>query len=209
MTDKERADYANLILLCVQHHDETNDVEKYTVEDLKEMKTAHEQQHLQQKLQDNPSMIVETINAISTLDLDDDIEEGKLKVINLDEKLAYNTVQKHKPLIQELKIYHHKINNLYDALEAGGSLKKDKILHVMRRLYLKAKGEWQSKHGEDILADKSYADEIIEKVMEELHSQLANTKIHKEDVLVGVDLLIVDAFMRCKLLEEPTSDDSQ
>ena len=38
MTDKQRADYPNLILLCIQHHDETNDIEKYTVEILKDMK---------------------------------------------------------------------------------------------------------------------------------------------------------------------------
>lgn len=42
MSDIQRADYPNLILLCVQHHDETNDVNKYTVDALKEMKSNHE-----------------------------------------------------------------------------------------------------------------------------------------------------------------------
>ncbi len=39
MTDEERADYHNLILLCVQHHDETDDVDKYPVEVLKKNET--------------------------------------------------------------------------------------------------------------------------------------------------------------------------
>jgi hypothetical protein len=43
--DKERADYDNLILLCVQHHDETNDGEKYSVITLKEMKRDHISRH--------------------------------------------------------------------------------------------------------------------------------------------------------------------
>ena len=38
MTDRERADYNNLILLCQEHHDETNDVTKYTVDVLQNMK---------------------------------------------------------------------------------------------------------------------------------------------------------------------------
>jgi len=42
MTDIERADYPNLILLCIQHHDETNDVKKYPVNVLKKMKSDHE-----------------------------------------------------------------------------------------------------------------------------------------------------------------------
>jgi len=43
MTDKERADYNNLILLCPIHHDETNNVDEYTVDVLRNMKKNHEQ----------------------------------------------------------------------------------------------------------------------------------------------------------------------
>jgi hypothetical protein len=43
MSDKERADYDNLILLCRKHHDETNAVTKYTVDVLQNMKKNHEQ----------------------------------------------------------------------------------------------------------------------------------------------------------------------
>jgi hypothetical protein len=43
MTDQERADYNNLILLCPIHHDETNDTTKYTVNVLQNMKKSHEQ----------------------------------------------------------------------------------------------------------------------------------------------------------------------
>ena len=42
MSDKERADYNNLILLCPQHHFETNNVNIYTVEVLHKMKKEHE-----------------------------------------------------------------------------------------------------------------------------------------------------------------------
>ena len=42
-TDKERASFDNLILLCATHHMVTNDVSKYPVERLKAMKKSHEE----------------------------------------------------------------------------------------------------------------------------------------------------------------------
>jgi hypothetical protein len=42
MTDKERASFENLILLCSNHHIKTNNVVIYTVSELKKMKQEHE-----------------------------------------------------------------------------------------------------------------------------------------------------------------------
>ena len=42
MTDSERADYKNLILLCPNHHIETNDPIKYPSAVLRKMKRDHE-----------------------------------------------------------------------------------------------------------------------------------------------------------------------
>ena len=42
MTNEERISYENLILLCFDHHEETNNVLNYSVKQLKEMKKNHE-----------------------------------------------------------------------------------------------------------------------------------------------------------------------
>jgi len=55
-TDDNRRDYHNLILMCYPHHVETNDVEVYTVEILKQMKEYHERVFLS-----NPFKIDETL----------------------------------------------------------------------------------------------------------------------------------------------------
>ena len=72
MTDAQRADYPNLILLCVQHHDKTNDEERYTVDVLKEMKAKHEDE-ITKKLNPilNPSILTTVINTISSMDIDE------------------------------------------------------------------------------------------------------------------------------------------
>lgn len=43
MSNEERRDFKNLMLMCYDHHIETNKVEKYPVEKLKEMKRQHEE----------------------------------------------------------------------------------------------------------------------------------------------------------------------
>ncbi len=65
MTDKQRADYENLILLCVQHHDETNDVATFTVDKLKAMKKSHESQLLSERIKE--TLIKSTPKAVKTL----------------------------------------------------------------------------------------------------------------------------------------------
>ena len=42
-TDEYRRSYENLIILCYPHHIETNDVDEYSVERLKQIKNEHEQ----------------------------------------------------------------------------------------------------------------------------------------------------------------------
>lgn len=44
LTDEDRRGYANLLILCYPHHVETDDVTRYSVQTLREMKALHEQQ---------------------------------------------------------------------------------------------------------------------------------------------------------------------
>jgi len=56
-TDDERRDYHNLILMCYPHHVETNDVEVYTVEILKQMKERHERVFLSDPFKIDESLL--------------------------------------------------------------------------------------------------------------------------------------------------------
>jgi hypothetical protein len=62
-SDDERRSYENLILLCANHHKVTDDESEYTVEKLKAMKKAHEQQ-----VEDEPAIdLVELDHVIGNL----------------------------------------------------------------------------------------------------------------------------------------------
>lgn len=203
MTDEERADYPNLILLCVQHHDETNDVEKYTTPILVKMKREHEAMLLNSRITHNPSMLVNTINAIADISFDDIIESGTLTVFDPKLKIKYNFLKRNIALINEYKIYSGKVNNLYDELEIQGSIKKEKLLSNIRRIYINVKGTYVLDNDNELEMIQNNSDDIFDDVYDELYKETEGSRHSKEDLAMGIQLIMVDAFLRCKILEEP------
>ena len=47
------------------------------------------------------------------------------------------------------------------------------------------------------------ADNIIDDVFNELCDKMKNAILQEEEILLGINLVMVDAFMRCKILEAP------
>lgn len=203
MTDKERADYENLILLCVQHHDETNNVNIYTVEVLKDMKRNHESSILSRIMNKNPSMLINTINAISGINILNIDKNKQVNPFNPKDKIDYNSVKRNVALINEYKIYYSRINSLYDELEQQGSIKKEKLLASIELIYTEIKGKYVLNSSNPIEIIKINADNIIDDVYEVLVNKVSESNFWEEDIVLGIRLIMVDAFMRCKILEEP------
>lgn len=203
MDDTQRADYENLILLCSQHHDETNDVNTYTVDVLKKMKQIHESNYLNQRINNNPSMLKNAINAISNISLDSIDKSESLNTYNPKIKLSYNRVKVNFSFFQEYKVYHEKINILYDELEAQGSIKKEKLLNNIEQLYIKIKGKYVLDSEEQIEIIRQNSDNIINDIFDELYLSVQDSNFFDEDIILGIRLIMVDAFIRCKILEEP------
>ena len=63
-TNKERANFNNLILLCPIHHKETNDVKKYTVKALKRIKAKHEKEFLTHPYKISDSLIEKILKTL-------------------------------------------------------------------------------------------------------------------------------------------------
>ena len=213
MTDEERAHYNNLILLCPTHHIETNNVSVYTVDVLKKMKKDHET-NVRKKIQTStilnkyPSSLATIINHISAINLEDIAAEITTLSYSPKDKINYNEVISHKPLLKEYKVYHGKLNKIYQEIEKQGSFKKEILLQNINKLYLKAKGSILNGNN-SIDNIRSHSDELIsevENLLWDLFEKSPNAKndIPFEAINIGMQIIIVDAFVRCKILEEPT-----
>nr|NJM04850.1 hypothetical protein [Desulfobacula sp.] len=205
MSDVQRADYDNLILLCVQHHDETNDTKKYTVEHLKLMKKNHESYYLNERIKKNPSMLKNTIAALSRIDLTKYPETPGLRIIDPNEKIEFNQLKKTASLIREYRVYHTKLNALYSELENQGSIVKENLLRAIKLIYDTVKSEFVLGSEDPLRAVQENSDAIFDNVYSSLYKKLEDSEFWEEDIVLGLHIVMIDAFIRCKILEEPAS----
>ncbi|EMN6090131.1 hypothetical protein WB374_003448 [Vibrio cholerae] len=203
MSDKERADYNNLILLCVQHHTETDNVETYTVEKLKQMKEDHEAKIALINLGRSPSMLKTVVDKISKIGLNELKSTDPTKSFNITDKLDHNGITNKRRTINELKVYYHKLNTLYDELDSAGSLKKENLLDNIRHIYLEVSGRYTGQNDDYMPIIKQNSDAIFEEVFDELLQLIDFGGVSVEDLSPALRVVMVDAFMRCKILEEP------
>lgn len=215
MSNQQRADYDNLILLCPPCHDKTNDVDKYDVNALKRMKSRHEREmekrcSIENPLTERPSLLAEVINRIAEVDLDEVIDETLINSFSVEDKISYNRVTESSPLIQEYSGYQGKINALYSEFERAGNGRKNTLLRNVKRVYLEAKGKILGTD-QSLNNVRIHADELIEYVKRRLH-ELVDVSLNNDSSLpyevveFAVSVIMVDSFMRCKILEEPKSD---
>jgi hypothetical protein len=200
-TDDERRNYENLILLCPNHHKETDDINKYTVEVLKKMKRYHEAKFLKpQILRKHISVLNIVINYIGNRIIDNPVNESP-NAPNIQDKIFYNNVNEYKSIIEEYALYNSHLNKLYKEIEEQGSPKKEIILQNIRNLYLKEKA---NKNMDEI---RNNADDIIEKIKNKLWENIERNEnsfeLSIEVIEISLLVILVDAFMRCKILEEP------
>ena len=204
MNDEERRHYNNLILLCDEHHtiiDNKENENKFPVSLLKEWKLIHESKTLYKFK--SSSLLIIAINAIADLELNtNDFKEDNTQPFDIEVKIHYNDIKRNKYIIREYRVFYPKINGLYKELESQGTFKKEKLLRNINNLYLRSKGKYIV---DDELSDiRNNADNIFEDIENDLFELIKEEgRFFREDIVYAVSIIMVDAFMRCKILEEP------
>jgi hypothetical protein len=212
MTDDERRGFDNLILLCDEHHvmiDNKANEEDYPATLLKTWKSEHEGKILElisnkNLLSRHPLSLNRVINLIGEK-MDDvlDLTETE-NAPNTDVKIEFNNINRYKSIIREFAPYQGKLNKIYEEIEKEGSTKKELVLHNIKRIYLNIKSEYTNFEDIKINADK-ILDKVIEKVLDNINN--APNKLNEfdqETIDFSLMIVIVDAFMRCNILEEPS-----
>lgn len=158
-------------------------------------------------LQKYPTIIADVINALSSQIEINDEDDDPLD-FNIQQKIDYNKVVKYKSLIQENAVYEGQLSRVYDEFEKQGSFKKNLFLKYIRNKYLSVRGKFEKENSGEKMIEvvQKNADAIIESVKNEIHTDALssdNLKSKLEVAKTVMDIIIVDAFMRCKILENP------
>lgn len=205
MTDEERRSFENLILLCDECHtiiDNRDNERDYPVDLLRKWKLEHEENQIY-RLSKNTSVLRNLINKIANINIDDHIPPNESKIFEIENKMLYNNLKRNRHIINEYKIFYYKIESLYKELELSGSRSKEKLLRNIKNIYLKVKGSYTLNSSTEIFDIRNNADSIFDEVEEMLIETCPKDGLCKEDLNYGISIIMVDAFMRCKILENP------
>ncbi len=206
MSDDDRRHFDNLILLCRDCHDtiDTNP-DEYPVLLLKQWKQNREHEQ-RTRLYNNTTLLWTAINAIINSELQEDSVAiyDDLKSFNISEKIKYNDIKRNKFLIEEYKDSQAKISPIYRELEDQVAFKKDRLFGIIKNMYLKRKGKYVLNHPNPIELVRAHADDIIDDVQNDILDAISRDKMgHPDNIVFGINMIMIDAFMRCKILEEP------
>jgi hypothetical protein len=212
MSPEQRADYPNLILLCPSHHKVTDDEMIYTVEKLKAMRADHEamiQRRVSAKkpLHTRPSLLADLVKQLCKINIDGKASKAVVNTFDIETKIRYNQVILYRPFIQEHAVYAGRLQKIYTEFEKAGNSSINTVLRTISTLYAKQRGKLL-RSDLSLANTQKNADALIEAVERDLHDLMDSSPnndpaIPYEEVEFGLSIILVDAFMRCKILEEP------
>jgi hypothetical protein len=200
ITDLDRNSDPNLILLCKNHHYiidlKNKDGEPhYSTEQLKAMKRAHEElvELTRSKITQTkePSILARIVRELSSTKFGANPAKVTLP-FTIEEKISFNDVERYRGIIEKYAPYAQLyLDKLYNELEAN---QLETVLSVLNDLYLMSKRSGQS------------ADDTLDVVQDRLINRLSRDGAldYSEDLETCSRIVMVDGFMRCKILEEPT-----
>lgn len=112
----------------------------------------------------------------------------------IDTKIDHNDLIKAKAIIKEYKIWQNSVRRIYSAFDAEALNKSAFVLQKIRSFYLDHCCELK---GDDLF------DAVRNDVKAEIRKHAASGELTEESIDICSDIVVVDAFIRCKIFENP------
>lgn len=140
------------------------------------------------------SNLASIINVIAKEDLNGTFSGVNISNFNVDEKVIFNGLDAAASVIEDYKVYSHIVDRIYTEFDNSGVNKSKSVLDSFRNTYLN-------------LSIKYSGDELFFRIVEEVTTKVkvsSNfTQVPIEELSLSVNVLAVDAFIRCKIFKKP------
>lgn len=147
-----------------------------------------------EKLESNLTTI---IKILSKVDWSQSIWSFETVPYDPEPKISYNQLDTARVLIDDYKIHYHRIDQIYSDFDKQGMNKSISILNGIRTEYLAL--------GSEISPDQCFFS-IIDKVAQKIRVSANYTPMPDEELVLCVQILVVDAFIRCKIFKNPSGE---
>lgn len=140
------------------------------------------------------SNLAAVINILSKEDLDKTEPISEISSFEIDRKISHNNLNAAKTIIADYTVHYGRVDKIYTEFDSQGSNKSKFVLSAIRQEYAKAKSS---------LNDDKLFFEIISKVQDRVLNSSNYSSIPFDELELCVNILVVDAFIRCKIFENP------
>lgn len=140
------------------------------------------------------SNLASVINILSKESWDEANKSESVNSFEIDRKITFNELTESKSIIDEYCVYYKKVDEKYSEFDTLGSNKSNSVLATIKREYLKLKNIGNS----DLIFSA-----VIEKVKDKVLESPNFVEIPIDELELCVDIIVVDAFIRCKIFENP------
>ena len=140
------------------------------------------------------SNLATVINILSKEDWNKKESVGEINSFEIDRKISHNNLKSAKIIIDDYSLHYSRVDKIYTEFDAQGSNKSNSVLSTIRQEYAKLKGD---------LSDDELFFAVISKVQEKVLNSSNYTSIPFDELELCINILVVDAFIRCKIFENP------
>ena len=116
----------------------------------------------------------------------------------IEKKIDYNNLTVMHDEILEFAGYYSKLNSKYRTLSLSGKNKEQSVLNKLHHIYKECLQEHQS------LSECEIYEKVIEKVIDFVKdTPNFEDSIAEEELLLSVEIVVCDAFIKCKIFKNP------
>lgn len=158
----------------------------------------------------NPSYLALVVNGLGNLPLDEGFEKNKGLPFSVEAKIDHNNVVLFRAMIEEFSFYTTYVNETYKSLSDLKPACRSRVLRIIKKEYNLVRDTLvRGLNQEDIIpVIRENSDDIIAQVLHKLKERLyessnLNNEIPIEDLETALEMVVGDAFVECKILENP------
>ena len=146
------------------------------------------------------SSIAELINLLSKDDFQNIDTNPNVDPFEIDKKIDFNTLESVKNVIQEYSMYSPKVESKYEAFDKEGVNKSLSVLRAISKIYISEKAKAGAATPDIIFLN------TVDQIAKLAKNSINFAPITLELLQMTAEIVTVDAFLRCKIFENPKVD---
>jgi hypothetical protein len=143
------------------------------------------------RLESNLSSVINILAKENLAPVD---SNSNINSFEIERKIDFNNLSTSKSIIDDYKLYHHIVDRIYSEFDKSGCNKSISVLNTIKSEYV----NYSSK----LLGDELF-NQVISTIAERILQSPNFEKIPQEEMEMCAGILVVDAFIRCKIFKNP------